>query len=105
MANFFTPKKRDNLSPLQCCILTLGKKNGGIVLARDVLIEYYGFVPNRDPSCLNAGAIVFNKSDIGFGRYNSASVAVCKAFNRLVKRGVARKIYSGIQLIPGKVVG
>jgi hypothetical protein len=63
------------------------------------------FVPNRDPSCLNAGAIVFNKSHIGFGRYNSASVAVCKAFNRLVKRGVAMKIYSGIQLIPGKVVG
>jgi hypothetical protein len=59
MANFYTPKKRDNLSPLQCCILTLGKKNGGIVLARDVLIEYYGFKPVRDPSCLNAGAIVF----------------------------------------------
>jgi hypothetical protein len=105
MANFCTPKKRDNLSPLQCCILTLGKKNDGIVLARDVLIEYYGFVPNRDPSCLNAGALVFNKSDIGLGRYNSASVAVCKAFNRLVERGVARKIYSGIQLIRGKVVG
>ena len=105
MANFFTPKKRDNLSPLQCCILTLGKKNGGIVLARDVLIEYYGFKPVRDPSCLNAGAIVFRKADIGIGRYNAATVAVCKAFNRLVQRRMATKIYSGVQLIPGKVVG
>jgi hypothetical protein len=105
MANLYTPKKRANLSPLQRCILTFGEKNGGTVLARDVLIEYYGFVPNRDPSCLNVGALVFNKSDIGFGRYNSASVAVCKAFNRLVKRGFARKIYSGIELIPGKTVG
>jgi hypothetical protein len=105
MANFFTPKKRDNLSPLQCCILTLGKKNGGIVLARDVLIEYYGFKPVRDPSCLNAGAIVFRKADIGIGRYNAATVAVCKAFNRLVERGVAIRIFSGIRLKAGMVSG
>ena len=70
-----------------------------------MLINHYGFPPVRDPSCLRTGAIVFNKSDIGFGRYNSASVAVCKAFNRFVKRGAAKKIYGGIQLIPGKVVG
>ncbi len=98
------PEKR-NLSQLQHCILSLGRKNGGTVLARDVLIEYYGFKPIRDPSCLKAGGIVFSKKDIGPDQYNAASVAVCKAFNRLIKRGKASKILSGIRLKAGKVVG
>ena len=105
MANFHTPIKSDRLSELQRCILNLGKKNGGIVVARDVLIEYYGFFPIRDPSCLKNGAPVFNKSDIGFGRYNAATVAVCKAFNRLVARGVAIRIFSGIRLKDRMVSG
>lgn len=105
MANLLTPKKRDNLSQLERCILSLGKQKGSTVLARDVLIEYYDFTPIRDPSGLKAGAIVFRKSDIGVGRYNSASVAVCKAFNRLVRRGMATRIFSGIRLNGRKVAG
>ena len=98
MANFPTPIKRGNLSQLQHCIIGLGKQNGGTVLARDVLMEYYGFQPVNNPSLQRTGAIVFDKTDIGFDRYNAASVAVCKAFNRLVKKGMATRIFSGIRL-------
>ncbi len=100
MANFFTPKKRTRrgLSALQRFILSLGKKQGGEVLARDVLIHYYGFTPFRNPELVKPEGMVFRKSDVGFVRYNSKTVTVCKSFNRIVKRGLAYRIHSGIRL-------
>lgn len=105
MANSTPHERSDNISRLQHCILSLARKNEGIVLARDVLVEYYAFNPFRDPSSPGVGAVVFRKADIGVNRYNAASVAVCKAFNRLVQRGMATKIFSGIRVNPEKVAG
>lgn len=98
MANFSTPKKRGQkcFSKLQQTIIALARKKGGEVLARDVLIEYYGFNTYRPPYGLRPGCTVFKKSSIA--SYNSATVAVCKAFNRLVKRGVARRTHGGVRL-------
>jgi hypothetical protein len=97
MANFYIPKK-SGLSQLQKSIFSLARKQGGTVLIRDVLIAYYGFKPIRNPFKLKPGAIVFNKTNIGIDRYNSASVAVCKAFNRLVRRGMGVRILNGIRI-------
>ena len=100
MANFFPPKKRNQkgLSSLQKNILSLAREQGGEVLARDVLISYYRFRPYRNPEGLRQGCFVFRKPEIGFARYNAKTVAVCKSFNRLIKRGLAQKIYGGIRL-------
>jgi hypothetical protein len=44
-------------------------------------------------------AQIFYRAEIGFNRYRSASVSVVKAFNRIVKRGLAiRKYNHGIIL-------
>ncbi len=100
MANFWTPKKRNQkgLSSLQKNILSLAREQGGEVHARDVLISYYGFRPYRNPEGVRQGCFVFSKSEIGFNRYNAKTVAVCKAFNRLINRGLAWKIHGGIRL-------
>jgi hypothetical protein len=107
MANYLTPKKRarKGLSPLHRFILSLAWKQSGEVLAREVLIEYFGFSPFRNPEWGRRGATVFRKSDIGLARYNSKTVTVCKAFNRLVDRGLAIRIYSGICLRTGRNTG
>ena len=76
----------------------MAKEKGRQILARDVLINFYKFKPFRDPNGVRQGVIVFNKSDIGYARYNAATVAVCKAFNRLINRGLALKIHGGIRL-------
>jgi len=100
MANFLTPKKRNQkgLSSLQKNILSLAREQGGEVHARDVLISYYRFRPYRNPEGVRQGCIVFRKPEIGFNRYNAKTVAVCKSFNRLINRGLARKIHGGIRL-------
>ena len=105
MAKFCTLIKREGLSRLQKFILSLARKQGGTVLARDVLIQFYGFTPYRHPSTVRTGGLVFDKAKIGFRRYNAASVATCKAFNRLVERGMAKRILSGIRVGPGGLNG
>ena len=88
------------LSELQKNILQLAYKNQGSILARDVLLEVYRFpatVTNiRDK---RLGAVVFSRKAIGEQRYQSASVAVARTFNRLAARGLAHRRYTeGITL-------
>jgi hypothetical protein len=97
MANNFSPKKeRRGLSRLQRHILDLAEIQGGEVLACDILVSYYGFRPYRVIGVLRQGAHLFRKSEIGPACYNAATVAVCKAFNRLCERGLVKRIDGGI---------
>ena len=99
MANFTCPKKKSQgLSCLQRYILTVANAKGGEVLARDILVRYYGFKPYRSLDGLRPGALAFRKSAIGLARYNAATVAVCKSFNRICARGLAKRILSGISV-------
>ena len=83
------------LSELQKNILQLAYINQGDILARDILAEVYGF-----PATVNnikskeVGALVFSRKAIGEKRYQSASVSVAKAFNRLAARGLAHRKYN-----------
>lgn len=94
-------KKRNlkGLSHLQRSIIAIAEKNGGTVLVRDVLIQYFGFKPLRNPDGVRPGATLFSKRDIGYKMYNARTVSVCKAFSRLVGRGLAMRILSGINLV------
>jgi hypothetical protein len=94
------------LSELQKSILKMAlrnrnKRNGtGDVRNREVLIKFYGF-PFHSPSIntTSGSPQIFRRTEIGISRYQSASVAVVKAFNRLAKRGFAiRKYNHGIIL-------
>jgi hypothetical protein len=80
------------LSKLQKFILCEGYKTPGGMTNRRMLIAYYGFEPARKyQKSLN---IYFDVGQIGKARYNSASVAVVKAFNRLAARGLAERVYN-----------
>jgi len=86
-----------NLSGLQKEILKLAYENrindsGHIVdvSTREVLISYYGFEPIADLD----KPLVFSREMVGIRKYQSASISVCKAFNRLVARGLAKRIYN-----------
>ena len=87
---------RKGLGRLQKFILDLARERGGKVLARDVLMAYYGFIPKRSPIGIRGGCMVFAKSRTA--GYNGATVAVCKAFNRLARRGLVRRIIGGVRL-------
>ena len=64
-------------------------------MARDVLAEVYGFPTTvTNIRGKRAGALVFSRKAIGEKRYQSASVSVAKAFNRLAARGLARREYN-----------
>ncbi len=98
------------LSQLQKSILIIARRNRGRRLGystcdvtnRDVLIEVYGFRPLYSPEKKRNGCMIFDRQAIGINRYRSASVSVAKAFNRLVKRGLARREYNhGIILTGG----
>jgi hypothetical protein len=89
---------RKGLSQLQRSILVLAKEQGGEVLAREVLIKVYNFRPIRNPGTVRQGKLVFKKAEIGYARYNAATVAVFKAFNRLINRGFAWRIHGGIRM-------
>jgi hypothetical protein len=85
------------LSKLQKFILRDGYKMPGGMTNRRILIAYYGFQPaeKHQQSC----KIFFDVRKIGKARYNAASVAVVKAFNRLAARGLAERVYNhGIYL-------
>ena len=88
------------LSELQKNILQLAYTKQGSVLARDILAEVYGFPATvTNIKSKEVGAMIFSRKAIGEKRYQSASVAVAKAFNRLVARGLARREYNkGIAL-------
>ena len=83
------------LSELQKNILQLAYKNQGSILAKNVLVEVYGFPTVTDVR----SKLVFSRKVIGEKRYQSASVSVAKAFNRLAARGLVRREYNkGITL-------
>jgi hypothetical protein len=85
------------LSILQKTILLLAIRNFGDrtknyeVNNREVLIEYYGFEPCCNIEGKRNGTKIFDRRVIGINRVRSASVAVVKAFDRLVDRGFARR--------------
>ena len=92
------------LSELQKSILKMAYRDrgegSGYVKNGGVLIEVYGF-PFHSPSVYTTSGTpqIFKRQEIGISRYRSASVSVVKAFNRLVKRGLAiRKYNHGIIL-------
>jgi len=83
------------LSELQKNILQMAYTKQDNILARDVLAEVYGFPTVTDIS----SKMVFSRKAIGKKRYQSASVSVAKAFNRLAARGLAHREYNkGITL-------
>ena len=84
------------LSELQKRILIMGYQNrgrrykAGNVKNNEVLMEVYRF-PSHPPSADTTSGTpqIFRRNEIGIRKYRSASVSVVKAFNRLVKRGLA----------------
>ena len=88
------------LSELQKNILQLAYTNQGSILARDILAEVYGFPATvSNIKSKEVGALIFSREAIGEKRYQSASVSVARAFNRLAARGLARREYNkGISL-------
>jgi hypothetical protein len=89
------------LSELQKSILKTAYKNRGgfykfghIVIC-EVLIKFYKFPAHAPgPSHVSGTPQIFSRHEIGISRYRSASVSVVKAFNRLVKRGLAVREYN-----------
>jgi hypothetical protein len=85
------------LSTLQKTILLLAIRNVGDhtknygISNREVLIEYYTFLPCCDIERKRNGTKIFDRRAIGINRYRSASVSVVKAFDRLVDRRFARR--------------
>jgi hypothetical protein len=83
------------LSELQKKILQLAYTKQGNILAKNVLAEVYCFPTVTDIR----SKMVFSRKVIGEKRYQSASVSVAKAFNRLAARGLVRREYNkGITL-------
>lgn len=69
------------------------------VMARDVLIEYYGFPSLVDISTAPIGCPAFSVQWIGRKRYMSASVTVAQCFDRLAARGLVERVYGeGVRL-------
>jgi hypothetical protein len=92
----FTSK---GLSRLQKFILYAASKGGGNITNQRVLIEYYGFQTSYGYLTRGHGSKAFDVGQIGKHRYNAASVAVVKSFDRLAARGLARREYNhGIYL-------
>jgi len=94
------------LSELQKSILKMAhgnlsrRNNTSEISNKEVLIRFYKF-PFHLPSAntTSGSPQIFRRIEIGINRYRSASVSVVKAFNRLVKRGLAiRKHNHGIIL-------
>jgi hypothetical protein len=94
------------LSELQKNILKLAYRNRcwgpstGDTTNSEILIEVYNFPAHTPRPWHTSGqAQIFYPAEIGVNRYRSASVSVVKSFNRLEKRGLARRGYNhGITL-------
>jgi hypothetical protein len=88
------------LSNLQKCILALAmtsRRSGHSarvdVTPSDVKRTYYQFPVRR------AGGCIFNRSDMGSKRYNTAGVCIARSFDRLAKRGLVERHYGyGVKL-------
>ena len=83
------------LSELQKNILQMAYTKQANILAKNVSVDVYGFPTVTDIR----SKMVFSRKAIGKKRYQSASVSVAKAFNRLAARGLAHREYNeGITL-------
>lgn len=87
------------LSNLQKQILLIALKDKNRRVEQwQILNRVYGF-----PVRWTGKGIRFSKADIPHALYNTRTVAVCKAFNRLEKRGLAtrrRGVVCGFYLTP-----
>jgi len=82
------------LSKLQKQILVLALENQNRRVEQwEILNRLYDF-PLRNPG----RKIRFSKQDVPHARYNSATVTACRAFHRIVKRGLAVRLIGGLQL-------
>ena len=88
------------LSKLQKEILLLAYRQKGVCLVRDVLTKVYQFPTKGNIQEAKPGAPIFERKEIGLKRYQAASVAIVKSFNRLIRRALASKQYYGINLTP-----
>ena len=101
-AKYYTPKKgkmNKGLSKLQKFILFTACEASGNITNRQVIIGYYGFETVPGYQNRGLGRLTFDVQRIGSARYHAAAVAVVKSFDRLVERGLARRVYNhGIYL-------
>ncbi len=92
---------KSKLSKLQKQILKLAYENallnkmGPDLSNRDVLRDIYKF-PVRETavSSMSSTPLLFDRKQIGFQTYNSASVATSKGFTRLERRGLVEREYN-----------
>lgn len=54
----------------------------------DILMRFYGFVPSHH------GKLMFTRHREMQREIRSARVAICKCFNRLVLRGIVRRVHA-----------
>ena len=76
------------LSALQRCILNTTKVQETVNYS-DILIKFYGF----SPSFHRNGRKTFKLSWDEKRRIAAARVAICKSFNRLVARGLVKRVH------------
>ena len=88
------------LSKLQKEILLLAYRNRNICLIRDVLTEAYQFPAKGNIQDAKPGVLIFERKEIGLKKYQAASVAIVKSFNRLIRRGLVHREYSSVRLTP-----
>ncbi|MFC1513101.1 hypothetical protein ACFL5J_01490 [Thermodesulfobacteriota bacterium] len=74
---------------MQKTVLILGNKGEGGVTPVDVKVAYYGF-----PLRPKGTKIFFDKKEVGFTRYNNASVAIARVFDLLARKGLAERIHN-----------
>ena len=77
------------LSALQRCILNTAKVQETVNYS-DILIKFYGF----SPSFHRNGRQTFKLSWDEKRRIAAARVAICKSFNRLVARGLVKRVHT-----------
>lgn len=88
------------LSKLQRKVLQIAYENRKGCFVRDVLTEVYKFPPKGNIQDAKPEALIFERKEIGLRKYQAASVAVAKSFNRLASRGLVHREYSGVRLTP-----
>ena len=77
------------LSPLQRAILEIASQKQ-FVNYTDVLTTYYGFTPCYSRS----GSLASPHCPREQGKLQTARVAICKSFNRLVARGLVYRVHN-----------
>ena len=87
-SKFNKKENKQPLSNLQRTVCRLAKERQYVCYA-DVLIEYYGF----SPSLSSRGIVYFSSALNERKGLKVARVAICKSFNRLVKRKITRRVH------------